>query len=98
VVVGRQRPLAAEVETRTMRESEGGQVATAPTIGQAIPDGPDTEGHNTMALQLGWDPLGERRREAEQAARDRAGREMLTEKRGLIGRLWAALSKAHIRH
>jgi hypothetical protein len=81
-----------------MRDPEGGRVATAPTIGQASPDGPDTEGHNTMALQLGWDPIGERRREAERVALDREGREVVTEKRGLLERLWAALTKTPVRH
>jgi hypothetical protein len=58
----------------------------------------DTEGHNTMALQIGWDPIGERRRQAEQAARDREAREGPTEKRSLLERLWAALTKPGTQH
>jgi hypothetical protein len=44
----------------------------------------DTEGHNTLVLQLGWDPIGERRRQAEQAVRDQ--RPTVLEKRRLLGR------------
>jgi hypothetical protein len=44
----------------------------------------DTEGHNTMALQLGWDPIGERRRQAERAIRD--DRPTVVEKRRILDR------------
>jgi hypothetical protein len=47
-------------------------------------DEQDTEGHNTMVLQLGWDPIGERRRQAERSIRD--DRPTVIEKRRLLGR------------
>ncbi len=47
-------------------------------------DEQDTEGHNTMTLQLGWDPIGERRRQAQHVARD--SRPTVQEKRGIFER------------
>ncbi len=60
----------------------GTETTTRPGV-----DEQDTEGHNTMTLQLGWDPIGERRRQAERVARDRDSRPTVQEKRGLFGRL-----------
>lgn len=48
------------------------------------PEG-DTAGHNTIALQLGWDIPAERRRQAERAARD--DRPHVRTRRDLLGRL-----------
>ena len=45
----------------------------------------DTTGHNTIALQLGWDVPAERRRQAERAVRD--DRPHVQARRGLLGRL-----------
>jgi hypothetical protein len=45
----------------------------------------DTAGHNTAVLQLGWDVVGERRRQAERAIRDT--RPHVQSRRGILGRL-----------
>jgi hypothetical protein len=52
---------------------------------EALEPEKDTAGHDTIALQLGWDIPAERRRQAERVARD--DRPHVRSRRDLLGRL-----------